>query len=72
MEDPTTMRCRHCGWPEQEPYEVVSRHVTSQGVIVYSRCACGRLQVRRHDRVVLQARTPTPGVAGPAAGCAAR
>jgi hypothetical protein len=27
-------------------YEVLSRHLTSEGVVTYSRCACGRLQMR--------------------------
>lgn len=40
--------CGHCGWPEADPYEVASRHATSEGVIVYTRCVCGALQVRRY------------------------
>jgi hypothetical protein len=47
-------RCSRCGWPESEPFEVVSRHCTSEGVIVYARCACGRLQVWRGAAVVLR------------------
>jgi hypothetical protein len=27
-------------------YEVLSRHLTSEGVVSYTRCACGRLQMR--------------------------
>jgi hypothetical protein len=27
-------------------YEVLSRHLTSEGVVTYTRCACGRLQMR--------------------------
>ncbi|GAA5146280.1 hypothetical protein GCM10023321_05500 [Pseudonocardia eucalypti] len=42
-----TQRCRRCGWPEAEPFEIVSRHETAEGIVVYTRCACGRLQVRR-------------------------
>ncbi|MFD0776256.1 hypothetical protein ACFQZ2_20170 [Streptomonospora algeriensis] len=38
--------CPDCGWPESEIYQVVSRHLTSTGMVVYTRCACGRLQVR--------------------------
>ncbi len=52
-DDTTTnaaLACRYCGWPEQETYEVVSRHRTSEGTVVYSRCACGALQVRVHRR----------------------
>jgi hypothetical protein len=46
--------CPRCGWPTAEPFEVVSRHVTSEGMIVWSRCACGRLQVHRGGRLVLR------------------
>ena len=38
--------CQVCAWPVAEPYEIVSRHVTSEGVVIYSRCACGEMQVR--------------------------
>jgi hypothetical protein len=38
--------CPRCGWPESDPYEQVSRHVTSTGVVTYTRCFCGRLLVR--------------------------
>ncbi|GAA1771726.1 hypothetical protein [Streptomonospora arabica] len=41
-----TQVCPDCGWPEEEIYQVVSRHPTSTGMVVYTRCACGRLQVR--------------------------
>jgi len=37
--------CPVCAWPLDEPYEVVSRHVTSEGVVTYSRCACGEMRV---------------------------
>jgi hypothetical protein len=46
--------CPRCGWPTAEPFEVVSRHVTSEGTIVWSRCACGRLQVHRGSTLVLR------------------
>lgn len=36
-------RCPDCGWDQRDPYEIVSRHRTSAGLIVYTRCACGRL-----------------------------
>ncbi|MBV2365666.1 hypothetical protein ACFPZ0_14875 [Streptomonospora nanhaiensis] len=39
-------RCPDCGWPEADVYQVVSRHPTSTGMLLYTRCACGRLQVR--------------------------
>jgi hypothetical protein len=37
--------CRVCAWPESEPYEVLSRHLTSEGVVTYTRCACGEVRV---------------------------
>jgi hypothetical protein len=40
---PTT--CPVCGWPLDEPYEVISRHATSEGIVTYSRCACGEMRV---------------------------
>ncbi|MFG2000720.1 hypothetical protein ACGFNU_16405 [Spirillospora sp. NPDC048911] len=38
--------CPRCGWPEDETYEVLSRHLTSDGVVSYTRCACGEVQMR--------------------------
>jgi hypothetical protein len=46
--------CPRCGWPTAEPFQVVSRHVTSEGTITWSRCACGRLQVHRGGALVLR------------------
>jgi hypothetical protein len=46
--------CPCCGWPTAEPFQVVSRHVTSEGTITWSRCACGRLQVHRGSALVLR------------------
>jgi hypothetical protein len=43
VERPTA--CPVCAWPLDEPYEVVSRHVTSEGIVTYSRCACGEMRV---------------------------
>ncbi|GLY90153.1 hypothetical protein Airi02_080820 [Actinoallomurus iriomotensis] len=37
--------CPVCAWPESEPYEVISRHATSEGLVTYSRCACGEVRV---------------------------
>jgi hypothetical protein len=37
--------CPACAWPLDEPYEVVSRHATSEGVVTYTRCACGEMRV---------------------------
>lgn len=36
--------CIDCGWPHTDA-EVVSRHRTSQGLVVWSRCVCGALQI---------------------------
>lgn len=33
--------------------EEVSRHYTSEGLVSYHRCRCGRLDVRRHDVAIL-------------------
>ncbi|MQA88079.1 MAG: hypothetical protein GEV03_26540 [Streptosporangiales bacterium] len=56
--------CQHCGWPLEQPYEIVSRHLTSEGILVYTRCACGTLQARllgwRHPGRVI-----SPCQAGP-------
>jgi hypothetical protein len=46
--------CPRCGWPTVEPFEVVSRHLTSEGTITWIRCACGRLEVRRGTELVLR------------------
>jgi hypothetical protein len=31
--------------PAHEPTQVLSRHPTSQGTVVYTRCSCGALEV---------------------------
>ncbi|MFK0115627.1 hypothetical protein [Streptomyces sp. NPDC090994] len=61
----TGTACPHCGWPDAaEPCQVVSRHPTATGHTVWSRCACGSLQMRVVDatgvRVVSRSR-PAPG-----------
>ncbi|HEY7486710.1 MAG TPA: hypothetical protein VH912_19775 [Streptosporangiaceae bacterium] len=65
--DTKSRKCRRCGWPEDQPYETVSRHLTSTGVIVYTRCVCGLLQVRSYPhtgrRAGLIARGDCAGVA---------
>ena len=60
-------RCPHCGWPDAEPYAVVSRHVTSTGVVVYTRCACGRLGVRQYGGGAGRLVTSAPAVPLPSA-----
>ncbi|WP_291419357.1 hypothetical protein [Actinophytocola sp.] len=52
--------CPHCGWPDAEPFQIVSRQHTTEGQTVWSRCTCGSLQVRVLDgacsRVVARSR----------------
>jgi hypothetical protein len=38
--------CPRCGWPQSDVYEILSRHLTSEGVVTYTRCACGAVQLR--------------------------
>jgi hypothetical protein len=45
MDNESSCYCPSCGWPTSEVYELVSRHQTSEGEVVYSRCPCGRLLV---------------------------
>ncbi|WP_320774583.1 hypothetical protein [Streptomyces sp. CRN 30] len=50
MSSTTGALCPHCGWPDgAEPYQVVSRHPTATGHTLWSRCACGSLQMRVAD-----------------------
>lgn len=37
--------CERCGWPVDQPLEIVSRHPTTAGMIIYARCVCGLLRV---------------------------
>lgn len=37
--------CRRCGLPVDHLSEAVSRHRTSDGTVIYTRCVCGLLQV---------------------------
>lgn len=54
------MNCPYCGWPDTDPFTVLSRHRTRTGVTVWTRCSCGSLQVRVIDgactRVVTRGR----------------
>jgi hypothetical protein len=61
MSGTTGTACPHCGWPDgAEPFQVVSRHATAAGSTLWTRCACGSLQVRMTDgrctRVVSRSR----------------
>lgn len=42
-------RCPHCGHPDAEAFQVLSRHETATGQAVWTRCACGSLQWRVRD-----------------------
>ncbi|MCT2583032.1 hypothetical protein [Actinophytocola gossypii] len=46
-----TTTCPHCGWPDAEPAEIVSRHPTTSGLTLWTRCRCGSLQARVVDDV---------------------
>jgi hypothetical protein len=39
-------QCPSCGWPQSEVYQVLSRHLTSEGLVTYTRCVCGAVQMR--------------------------
>ena len=41
--------CPYCGYPDAEPFQVLSRHRTSAGQTLWTRCKCGSLQVRVRD-----------------------
>ena len=41
--------CPYCGRPDAEPFRVLSRHRTSAGQTLWTRCTCGSLQVRERD-----------------------
>jgi hypothetical protein len=47
--------CPRCGWPTAEPFQVVSRHATSEGTLTWSRCACGLLRAHRDGAMVVRA-----------------
>ncbi|MCI3225116.1 hypothetical protein [Streptomyces sp. NP-1717] len=37
--------CADCGWPVESPLQEASRHTVTEGTVVYTRCACGRVRV---------------------------
>jgi len=43
------MGCAECGWPLAET-ELVSTHRTSEGVISYRRCMCGRITIQLREQ----------------------
>jgi hypothetical protein len=40
--------CSVCGWTGDDREAIVSRHHTSEGVIVWTRCVCGTVRARLH------------------------
>jgi len=61
--------CPHCGWPDVEAYQVVSRRLTRDSALLsWTRCACGSLQMRQQPRgkemVVLTRGRPTADMSG--------
>ncbi|SCK10997.1 hypothetical protein [Streptomyces sp. WMMB 322] len=38
--------CPYCGWPDDQPVRDLSQHPTGEGVLVWTRCACGSVQAR--------------------------
>ncbi|MFC9898271.1 hypothetical protein ACFVMC_31665 [Nocardia sp. NPDC127579] len=53
--DDTVSHCRRCGRTVRQPDPSESCHRTSEGVVRYSRCACGMAQIwlRRWSAEVL-------------------
>ncbi|HZE37882.1 MAG TPA: hypothetical protein VE172_03645 [Stackebrandtia sp.] len=46
-----TTLCPHCGWPDAEAYQVISRRLTrDSSTLSWVRCACGSLQMRQQPR----------------------
>ncbi|WP_297619150.1 hypothetical protein [Nocardia sp.] len=37
--------CGTCGWPTTQPLTTISRHHTSEGLVTYTRCACGTVRM---------------------------
>jgi hypothetical protein len=52
--------CPTCAWPVSESYEVISRHVTSDGIVTYSRCVCGEVRIRLQPYGEAQTLQPRP------------
>jgi hypothetical protein len=48
-EDKIVKLCPFCGWPEDDVFTEASRHRTSVGQTVWTRCVCGSLQMRVID-----------------------
>lgn len=42
------MLCQRCGRPRTQSATILSRHTTSDGVIVYTECVCGLLEAWLH------------------------
>ncbi|GAA2084878.1 hypothetical protein GCM10009801_46300 [Streptomyces albiaxialis] len=60
--------CPYCGWPDDEPAQIVSEHPTGDGATRWTRCWCGSLQMRHvarggEQRITVRGR-PQRAVAG--------
>jgi hypothetical protein len=53
--------CPWCGWPTYEPFQTVSRHRTSEGLVAWTRCPCGRLRVVRAAAPSIDLARESPG-----------
>ncbi|WP_167476987.1 MULTISPECIES: hypothetical protein [Nocardia] len=51
----TSEICTHCGQPIDRADRTMSRHRTSEGTVVYTRCACGGVHIwlEAHTRSLL-------------------
>lgn len=56
--------CPYCGWPDDQPVQDLSQHQTGEGVLVWTRCACGSVQARLltggTTEIVTRGRPPAP------------
>jgi hypothetical protein len=68
-------QCPYCGWPDGTPVRDLSRHPTEEGVLSWTRCACGSVQARLFTggtvRIVARGQ-PSPDHEGEQAGPADR
>lgn len=61
--------CPYCSWPDSQPAAVLSEHRIAEGVTIWTRCACGSLQVRvaaaGRVRLLARGRPPARAAHGP-------
>ncbi|OEU87106.1 hypothetical protein DB35_26650 [Streptomyces abyssalis] len=64
--------CPYCGWPDDEPVRNLSEHPTGDGVLFWTRCACGSVQARVLTggtvRIVTRGKPAGPRTAAPRTG----